>query len=150
MATRQAGIRLRQGRPDDHPALMNLLAQNDMVGEISPDDCLLAEKGNRLLGFVRVELDQKIPYLRPVVVASDCRKQGVGRRLVQQLLTEFPELRVVARGQAVDFYERLGFETFEWTELPLRFYRECELCPDLELCNPVPMRYGGRESTNCE
>jgi N-acetylglutamate synthase-like GNAT family acetyltransferase len=120
---------------------MDLLEQNDMVGEISPDECWLAEDAGQLLGFARIEIFEGKAYVRPIVVASQCQGLGVGRLLMARLLTEYPDLGVVTRGHVAGFYRRLGFRPIAWAEVAPILQRECDLCPDVQLCNPVPMRY---------
>ena len=140
MANRDPGLQLRRGCPADYPALMDLLVQNDMVGEISPDECWLAEDAEQILGFVRTEIFEGQAYVRPIVVASHCQGLGVGRSLMARLLIEHPELRVVARGHVAGFYRRLGFMPIAWAEVAPILQRECDLCPEAQVCNPIPMR----------
>lgn len=135
-------VRMRPGCTQDLPALLELLSTYGMSGEITPAECLVAAGPEGLMGFARVEVADGLPFLRPIVVAPEYQHQGIGRRLVQHLLDQLPELRVVARGEAVGFYTRLGFEPTSWEAAPLRFRQECEVCPDSPTCRPVPMIYG--------
>jgi len=136
-------VRMRPGRPEDQDVLLELLEQNGLVGEITPADCLMAEGVGGVIGFARIEIVEGLPYLRPIVIDTAYRHQGIGRQLVQRLLAQIPELRVTARGEAVDFYTHLGFELMPWEAVPLLFRRECETCPERSACRPVPMRFPG-------
>lgn len=136
-------VRIRPGRPGDQDGLLELLEQNGMAGQITPAECLIAEASEGMIGFARIEMVDGLPYLRPIVITTHYRHQGIGRQLVQCLLTEFPELRVTARGEAVDFYTHLGFELMAWDAVPLPYRRECETCPEMSTCQPVPMKYPG-------
>jgi len=132
-------ITLRPGCPEDASTLQALLAAYDMAGEIDPADCLLAVDLDGVVGFARLEWADRVPYLRPLVVAPASQRQGVGRRLVEALLADRAELRVVARGQAAPFYTALGFWAIDWDAVHPPFRRECERCPDRPTCQPVPM-----------
>ena len=136
-------VRLRHGRPEDQDGLFELLEQNGMAGEITPAECLMAEGAGGVIGFARIEIVDDLPYLRPIVIATQYRHQGIGRLLVKRLLSKRPELRVIARGEAVDFYTHLGFGPMAWEAVPPLYRRECENCPELSPCQPVPMRYPG-------
>lgn len=142
-ATDDQLVRMRRGRPEDQDVLLELLDQYGMVGAITPADCLMAEGVGGVIGFARIEIVEGLPYLRPIVIDTAYRHQGIGRRLVQYLLAQIPELRVTARGEAVDFYTRLGFELMPWEAVPPLFRQECEACPERTACRPVPMRFPG-------
>jgi N-acetylglutamate synthase-like GNAT family acetyltransferase len=138
---------LRPGRPEDRSALLELLEQFGVQGEITPSECLVAEGPQGIMGFARLEIFDEAAYLRPIVIASQYQRQGIGRRLVLESLSQVCELRVVARGEAVKFYTHLGFKPVGWTLIPPAFRRECDFCPDFSACQPVPMACLGEETT---
>jgi len=117
------------------------MAIYDMVSEIEPHYCLVAEGIDGLEGFARTEEADGILYLRPVVVSPESQGQGIGSGLIKHLLGLFPSLTVVARGTAAGFYTKLGFQPIEWDEVYLPFRRECTTCPDFMKCEPIPMAY---------
>ena len=49
------------------------------------------------------------------------------------------EITTIARGESADFYRRYGFIPCEFSNMPIMFREQCEQCPDIEECNPVPM-----------
>lgn len=77
------------------------------------DYCLVALKNNIVVGFVRgISDDLSNGYISMVVVASDCRHQGIGRRLVEKLTTKNRGVTWVLRASRSDskeFFAHLGF-----------------------------------------
>lgn len=97
-----------------HPTLekfcekADLLVHNDCVKLIG-----LFEK-EELLGVCAVKfLNPNTMELEGIAVKPDCRKQGVGRRMIQYLLQQFPAKTMIAEtdDDAVKFYQSCGFET---------------------------------------
>lgn len=139
-------IRLRQGRAQDRAAVEEILAKCDMPVSIDPHECLLADAGERIVGFGRIEYAEGVAYLRPIVIVPEHRREGIGRQLLLALVDGLDELRVVARGEADDFYRSVGFSPMGWDSVYDPFRTECAECPDLAGCKPLPMRYRGRAS----
>ncbi len=139
-------IRFRYGRPTDLPAIHSLMLSSGMSGEIDPHECLVAENKAGILGFARVEVIQQQAFIRPIVVQPSAQHQGIGRQLVQHLFDQWSELRVVSRGKVQDFYRRMGFTHYPWKDVPREIRQECELCPEVSNCQPIPM-VGYREFT---
>jgi len=79
-----------------------------------------AENG-RQVGFLRVVSDKvRFAYLQDVVVNEECRRQGIGRRMVNFALSH-DELRDVYQWflittDAHGVYERCGFEPLQHPE----------------------------------
>ena len=130
---------IRLAQPEDLPDIYALMATFDMCGEFSAEGCIVAEIEGRLAGFARVETADGKPYLRPIVVARQDQGRGVGKALLVHILDQEPGLTVIARGSAVGFYSRAGFEIADWDEIHPPFRDECVVCPDLGICNPVPL-----------
>lgn len=141
--SKSSALQFRKGRPGDLYAIRRLLRMMDMDDQINPCSCLVCEKDARLLGFARVEVVEGEPYIRPIVVDSPAQGSGVGRQLVQRLAQEWPHLRVVARGEMVGFYTRLGFKPMGWEEVYPPFVDECCNCPKLANCQPKPLKLPG-------
>lgn len=93
------------------------------------------------VGFIRLARGSNgIWHVNPVVVYAPWRGYGVGRALTQWALEETGELRMVARGAAVAFYEALGFEACSWDEVDMGVTEQCDGCPMISECAPRPMK----------
>ncbi len=130
---------LRWGNPDDRSAITSLLKHEEMGEEIDPTACLVAEDEKGLLGFARVEEVERAGYLRPIIVSTQGQGKGIGRYLIEALQLKWDELRLVARGEATGFYQKLGFEIVNWQGVAEGISQECLECPKKETCRPTPM-----------
>jgi N-acetylglutamate synthase-like GNAT family acetyltransferase len=134
-------LQIRPASPEDLPAIYDLMAAFDMVGNFTTDRCIVAEMDDKLVGFARVEVVDEKPYLRPIVVGRQNQGQGVGKELVSHVLGQESELTVISRGSATGFYAQMRFESVGWNDIHLPFRNECAACPDLKVCKPIPMVY---------
>ncbi len=126
-------IRLRDMTMDDYPAVRALweaepgikVSAVDSPGAVrtllahSPGISLVAERDGRIVGSVLGSQDTRRGYVHHLVVAPECRGQGLGRRLMEAVLERFAaagipkvHLFVMRNNRSVeDFYRHLG-----WTE----------------------------------
>ena len=155
MGTGIEAILIRQGRLSDGRALARLLASQQMATDIDAVDFIVAEVNGQLLGAARLAwAGTEDAFLRPIVVAAEARRRGLGRALLERLFDICPSISVIARSDAVPFYRRLGFTDRDWTSLPAEYRDECERCDDLAQCRPRSMRWSlndqrlGRKNRN--
>ncbi len=142
MVTGKEKIRIRQGRASDGGALARLLASQGMATDVDPVDFIMAEVNSRLLGAVRLAwVGTKDAFLRPILVATEARRMGLGRALLERLFGVCSSISVIARSDAVPFYRELGFTAVDWSSVPGEYRDECERCDDLAQCRPVSMRW---------
>lgn len=134
---------LRPGEPRDRARLDVLLTAEDMRGQFPPHEFTVCELGGVVVGAARVEIMDNRAWIRPIVVDDAYQGSGIGSALVEAALTNHETLFAVARGPAVPFYERLGFEPVPWDEVPGVLWHECDGCPDVRSCGPLPMRRSG-------
>ena len=141
MATDMKKVRVRQGRPSDRHALVHLLESQGMATDVDPVDFVEAEVNGRLLGAARlIWVATDDTYLRPIVVATEARRTGLGRALLERLFSLCSTISVIARGDAVPFYRQLGFTATDWSSVPDEYREECESCDALAQCRPMSMR----------
>jgi N-acetylglutamate synthase-like GNAT family acetyltransferase len=141
MGTGMKEVCIRQGRPSDECALVHLLASQRMGTDIDPVEFIVAEVNCRLLGAARLEwTESDDAFLRPIVVATQARGIGLGRALLERLFDVCSKISVVARGDAVPFYQHLGFRAMDWSSVPSQYRIECECCEDFAQCRPMSMR----------
>jgi N-acetylglutamate synthase-like GNAT family acetyltransferase len=142
MGGRLKGVRIRQGRPSDGRALVRLLASHRMATDIDPVDFIMAEVNGRLLGAARLAwVGTYDAFLRPLVVATGARGTGLGRALLERLFGVCSTISVIARGDTVPFYRRLGFTSVDWSSVPGEYRDECECCDEAAQCRPLSMRW---------
>lgn len=91
------------------------------------------------VGFCRLNFADDICYINPVVINRTWRGYGVGRALVEEVCARFNEIRLVARGASIAFYRALGFVETPWNTIAPGVTEECDGCPMIEECNPLPM-----------
>lgn len=96
-----------------------------------------------MAGFCRVRIYQGVAHVNPLVTAPAFRKMGVGRLLMEAACKRYGELRFVARGYAVGFYERIGSVNIGWEQIAPEVASDCDDCSLYPGCHPQPMVYRG-------
>src|SRR5688572_7892721 len=77
---------------------------------------VVAWEGSRVVGFARALCDEvSNGYISMVGVAADHRGQGIGRRLVDSLVSEDPNITWVLRARegSEEFWTKVGFRVSE-------------------------------------
>lgn len=78
--------------------------------------------------------------IRSLAVADAAKTQGVGRRLVEALVSEaqaFELNAVFAFTYVVEFFNKLGFQETERGLLPLKAWKDCLRCPKFQACDEI-------------
>ena len=109
----------------EHPSLRIYIAD---FGTLPDDRCLVAQAEGHVVGMVWVRCIRAYGYIGEGIpefvlsVAAPCRGQGIGTRLMREMLQRlsaagYPEasLSVQRRNPAVRLYRRLGFRTVNRT-----------------------------------
>ena len=92
------------------------------------------------VGFIRIVVGSNgVAYVNPVVVYPTWRGLGVGRALTDAVQERYGELRLVSRGAARPFYERMGFTACGWDMIVPGVSEDCDHCSWREECAPQPM-----------
>ena len=110
-AYRQAAYELLQQNGWSH----RITSLEQFTALVNASACnFIALKDGQVIGYIRGITDGlSNGYISMLVVASDYRKQGVGRDLVQAVINSAPSatwvLRAGCEGSA-NFFEKLGFE----------------------------------------
>lgn len=144
----------------DEEELDELLLEYGMgiPGEIQ-EQLIVKDNGRVVAGAKIIEPEDKHFYLEVLGVKQDYLGQGIGRALMTEIVqnpwrycrrtvSEYEPkspyvITTVARGYAVDFYKKIGFEPCSAIYLPESFQHQCESCPDEDECKPVQMIYFG-------
>lgn len=146
-AQQPSAIRLERATDEDRSTLEALLAENGM-GYADPIGAFtVARTDNEIVGCARLEDHADLAMVRPVVVAASYRGHGIGRRLLETIMPSDKPTALVARGDAIPFYETCGFTVSDWSLMPPAHQQECACCDDHEKCRPQPLIYDPFRST---
>lgn len=135
-------ITLRSARADDMRYLNAYAAAEGMDALPGPEHIHVAANADDTpVAFIRLALGANgIWHVNPIVTCSTWRGYGVGRVLTEWALQEKGELRLVARGSAVPFYQHMEFSPCTWEEVDISVTEDCAGCSFRQECNPQPMK----------
>ncbi|MDX1583765.1 MAG: arsenic resistance N-acetyltransferase ArsN2 [Thermoanaerobaculia bacterium] len=133
-------LEIRAARPEDLPEILDLLRSNGLVTEGVEDHIgtyVVVRDGGELVGCGGSEAYQFAALVRSVAVREDYRGNGIGRRVVRELidrlasrgLREFYLLTIDAEG----YFKRRGFRPIDRDEIHPQLLGSAELqgaCPD--------------------
>jgi amino-acid N-acetyltransferase len=83
--------------------------------------------------------------VRSIVVKPEFRGLGAGDELIEALLNEAEEHRVMSVclfTRIPDYFSHLGFRVAERDAMPDKIYKDCQTCPRLYACDEVAMVKG--------
>jgi amino-acid N-acetyltransferase len=83
--------------------------------------------------------------VRSIVVAEQFRGLGAGDEILEELLAEAEEHRILSVclfTRIPDYFEHLGFRIAERNDMPDKIYKDCQTCPRLYACDEVAMVRG--------
>jgi len=143
-------ITIRSARESDMPLIDSYAAQEGMDAIPFSDTVFVALNADEeLVGFIRLlKGNNGIYHVNPVVVYPTWRRYGVGRMLMDYALDLAGELRFVARGTSVAFYERLGAMPIGWEMVDMAVTENCDGCLMFDECGPVPFRMVASDEGN--
>jgi N-acetylglutamate synthase-like GNAT family acetyltransferase len=136
-------LRFESAKPEDRGKLKALLWKNGMDYVDPIEDFMLARQGDDIVGCGRIEDYPDVAMVRPLVVAENFRRKGVGRLLLERILPAGKPTVIVARGESVRFYSALGFTFANWQTIPIHQANECSSCPDRTEGRALPVIYTG-------
>lgn len=146
-------MKIRKARMGDVEAMHELINRHAKRGRMlarsrmelyeNLRDFFVAAEKRRIFGTAALHISwEGLAEVKSVSVCETAQTRGVGRRLVRACLREAPKLgahRVFALTYVPDFFEKLGFERIDRSELPHRIWAECVRCPEFPDCGEVPM-----------
>ncbi len=159
-------MHLRKARNSDVPQIRALI--NDMAsrkddghkeGHMLPrslpelyehirDYTIVVNDEDRVMGCCALQSQwDGLAELKALAVHDDAQGQGWGRKLVESVLQEAPDLGVACiytLTNKMDFFTRLDFQAIHMSYLPQRVWSECVNCPKYDAgCDEVAMTYRG-------
>ncbi len=134
-------IVVRAATVNDRDALITLLANAGMDYVDPPGAYTLAVDEETIAGCGRLEDHGHIMMLRPLVTAKPYQGRGMGKLILNAILPDDRPTALVARDEAVAFYQGMGFSHTAWNAVSASQRAECESCSDRAVCLPKPMIY---------
>lgn len=139
MSAVAAGITIRAATAADSAAVRGLLRDAKLPTAGVPDDLshfLVAERADRLVGTIGLELYGPAALLRSAAVSADARGTGVGEALMRALLDRARAERVgtlvLLTTTAEGWFPRFGFTRITRDEVPEALHASAEFrgaCP---------------------
>lgn len=145
----ESEIVISGARAEDVAVIKQLLAANELPVDGIDDlwkTFIVARDGKDVVGCAGAEAYQFVALLRSLAVASTHRGQGIGRRIVRQLLDrlssrgirEFYLLTTTAQA----YFAKRGFKPIDRDEIHPQLLASSELqgaCPDTAVCMRLVM-----------
>ncbi|HET9776602.1 MAG TPA: arsenic resistance N-acetyltransferase ArsN2 [Gemmatimonadaceae bacterium] len=133
-------MNLRSATVEDLTAVEELLASNDLPRDGVREnfaDFVVAEDRGSIVGAIGLELFDSAALLRSAVVSSDQRGTGIGRCLVEEILTRAEAAGIeevyLLTTTAEDYFPRFGFTRVSRAAVPVALRSSAEFqgaCPE--------------------
>jgi amino-acid N-acetyltransferase len=146
-------VSIRRASLRDIPELLRLINGYASQGIMLPRtefemaenirDFCVAFSGSSLLGCGALHFyTSTYAEVRSLAVDPKAKSRGIGRGVVEWLLEEAraEELHsAFAFTYVQGFFEKLGFERVDRSELPLKAWKDCLRCPKFQACDEIAM-----------
>jgi len=146
-----AGLTVRKAVMRDIPGILSLINGYAAKGIMLPRtefemseairDFMVVTVGEELLGCGALHFyTPTIGEIRSLAVHEHAKTHGVGRRVVEALVTEAQdyELDVIfAFTYVAEFFNKVGFHVVERGVLPLKAWKDCLRCPKFQACDEI-------------
>jgi len=144
---------IRKARIADAKAIHQLLIKYSQQGLMlsrslsdiyeSIRDFYVLEEAGEVVGTVCLSICwEDLAEVRSLAVREDQGLRGYGRSLVESCLDEARQLglkRVFALTYKPTFFEKLGFQQIEKSELPHKIWSDCLKCPKFPECDETAL-----------
>lgn len=106
-------------------------------------DMIVAEQDGKIVGVGGLHLIwDKLGEIRTMAVSPEFKKQGIGKKIVNELVIEGKNLGVetlfTLTYQPI-FFNKLGFVEITKDQLPHKVWKECIECPKFPNCDEIAM-----------
>lgn len=106
-------------------------------------DMIVAEQDGKIVGVGGLHLIwDKLGEIRTMAVSPEFKKQGIGKKIVTELVIEGKKLGVetlfTLTYQPI-FFNKLGFIEITKDQLPHKVWKECIECPKFPNCDEIAM-----------
>jgi amino-acid N-acetyltransferase len=150
-------IELSKATLSDIPQMQELVLQEIRDGIIlnrSEDEVatnirsyILAKKGEQIVGYGALHIHSiRLAEIRSLIVDSNFRGYGIGKKIVKYALLEAKELNVkedvLVLTYVADFFKKLGFVEISKEKIPEhKIWADCIKCIHFPICNEVALVY---------
>lgn len=106
--------------------------------------CLYVAKVDRKIvgvGALHI-LGPTIAEVRSLVVNQDYFGMGIGRKLVERIISEASRLgvgKLISLTYQIEFFEKCGFQIVAKEMLPEKVWKDCVNCPKIKHCDEIAM-----------
>jgi GNAT superfamily N-acetyltransferase len=121
MASSSPPPEIRWALPEDRPEALRCYERNGYAGGIRPGDrVLVADRGERIVGVVRLVDEDGHRVVRGLFLDEGERRRGLGRRMIERLVDalEGRDCWLICSAHLVPFYGRTGFGTVPEPDAP--------------------------------
>jgi amino-acid N-acetyltransferase len=102
-------------------------------------DFIVIEDNGEITGICALRIVwEDLAEIRSLAVRDECRRRGIGTKLIRKCLKEASELgikRVFALTYLPEFFRKAGFKTIDKAKLPQKIWGDCMKCPKFPECN---------------
>jgi amino-acid N-acetyltransferase len=145
---------IRKARMSDVKAIQKLIAEYARKGDMLPrslseiyenlrDYFVYEENGGDVVGSAAIHLMwEDLAEVRSLAVREEAMRRGIGTHLVEACISEAIVLgitRVFALTYKPEFFERLGFQQVDKSELPHKIWSDCLKCAKFPDCDEVAL-----------
>jgi amino-acid N-acetyltransferase len=145
---------IRKARMSDVKAIQKLIADYARKGDMLPrslseiyenlrDYFVFEENGGEVVGSAAIHLMwEDLAEVRSLAVREGEMRRGIGTRLVEACISEAIVLgitRVFALTYKPEFFERIGFQQVDKSELPHKIWSDCLKCAKFPDCDEVAL-----------
>ena len=107
-------------------------------------DFVVIEAADRLVACCALHIySPTSAEIRSLAVDPGWQAHGLGRKMVatlEQDAREFGLVSLFAFTYVEGFFRKMGYETVERGELPLKAWKDCLRCPKFQACDEIAMR----------
>jgi amino-acid N-acetyltransferase len=107
-------------------------------------DFVVIEGGGQIVACCALHIySPTAAEIRSLAVDPGWQTHGLGRKMVEALekdAREFGLISLFAFTYVEGFFRKLGYETVERGELPLKAWKDCLRCPKFQACDEIAMR----------
>ena len=145
---------IRKARMSDVKTIQNLIAEYAKKGDMLPrslsdiyenlrDYFVFEEDEGEVVGSAAIHLMwEDLAEVRSLAVRDGSMRRGIGTKLVEACISEAIVLgiaRVFALTYKPEFFEKLGFQRVDKSELPHKIWTDCLKCAKFPDCDEIAL-----------